>query len=165
MNDAHDTAFLLAGRMQRRKRRGRAAWGAQARQRDAASPKPAARRSPSQRDGDEGEDQALNLLATRGLRLLARNLSCPLGEIDLVMRDGDLLVFVEVRARRSSRYGGAAASIGPDKRRRLRRAARFFLPMLARKHWHGIEPACRFDVVALEPDGPVWLRHALEDEA
>jgi len=168
MNDSDSVIFLLAGRMQRRKRRARAAWGGAARAASntlnpALDRAPAMScRSPAQRVGDQGEDQALALLTARGLHMLARNLSCPLGEIDLAMRDGDVLVFVEVRARRSKRYGGAAASIGPAKRRRLRRAARFFLPMLARQYWHGIEPRCRFDVVALEPDGPVWLPAALD---
>jgi len=168
MDDLDEVIFLLAGRMQRRKRRVRSAWAGVSRSEarpDALAANrvsPSSHRSPSQSVGDQGENQALALLTAHGLHLLARNLSCPLGEIDLVMRDGDVLVFVEVRARRSKRYGGAAASISPAKRRRLRRTAGFFLPMLARQYWRHVEPPCRFDVVALEPDGPVWLRAALD---
>jgi len=149
--------------MQRRKRRALAVWRESVHTKIASSDQgsPAAHRSPTQRVGDQGENQALALLTSRGLHLLARNLSCSQGEIDLIMRDGDVLVFVEVRRRASKRYGGAAASISSSKRERLRRAARFFLPDLIRQHWHGIEPRCRFDVVALEPEGAVWLPHAL----
>ena len=157
-----DTPFLLAGRMQHRKRRRRSQHVTAAP--DNAASAPARQRSPAQRTGDRGEAQALAMLVAQGLQLLGRNLHCAMGEIDLVMRDGNVLVFVEVRARGSSRYGGAAASVGPAKQRRLRHAAHFFLPRLARQHWHGTEPACRFDVVALEPDEMVWLRGALEND-
>jgi len=156
-----DLAFVLAGRMQRRKRRSaRARFVGTVHTAPAA---PHARRSPAQRAGDDGEDRALALLTAHGLTLLARNLSCALGEIDLVMREGNTLVFVEVRARRSQRYGGAAASIGPDKRQRLTRAAQFFLPQLARAHWQGREPVCRFDAVVLEHDTPHWLRGVIDE--
>lgn len=121
---------------------------------------PPPRRSPTQRRGDRAEAAALALLQDAGLVLLARNLACRAGELDLVMRDGDVLVFVEVRARSSARYGGAAASVGVDKQRRLQRAAARFLPVLARRHWSGALPRCRFDVIALEADGPLWLRGA-----
>jgi len=163
MNDSDDLAFVLAGRMQRRKRCGGRIRFISAVHDTTVLQNP--RRSPTQRAGDKGEDQALALLTAHGLTLLTRNLSCALGEIDLVMRDGDTLVFVEVRARRSQQYGGAAASIGSVKRQRLYRAAYFFLPQLAREHWRGVEPVCRFDVVALENDAPVWLRGALDDVA
>ncbi|ODA06845.1 YraN family protein, partial [Achromobacter xylosoxidans] len=111
-----------------------------ARRRRRASPRPrgdapAPRRSPRQRIGDSHEEAALRLLQGAGLVLLARNLACPAGEIDLAMRDGDVLVFVEVRARRSDTYGGAAASIGRDKQARLARAAAHWLPRLARHYW------------------------------
>jgi len=121
---------------------------------------PAPRRSPAQQRGDAAEAAALDLLRGAGLALLARNLACRAGELDLVMREGDVLVFVEVRARGSARYGGAAASVGKDKQRRLRRAAAHFLPGLARRHWGGRTPRCRFDVVAWEEHAPVWLRDA-----
>ena len=161
MTSHSDTPFLLAGRMQHRKRhrsRKRATTSYHS-----TTPNDSTRRSPAQRRGDQGEDRALELLIAHGLHLLAHNLSCPMGEIDLIMRDGKVLVFVEVRARGSDRYGGAAASIGPDKHRRLRHAAQFFLPILARRHWHGQEPVCRFDVVALEASEIHWLRGALTD--
>jgi putative endonuclease len=131
------------------------------------SPRPAAapsddppRLSPAQRRGADYEERALQLLLRAGLHLLARNLRCPLGEIDLVMRDGQILVMVEVRARTGRRFGGAAASVGPAKQARLLRSAACVLPGLARRYWAGREPAVRFDVVAFDDDQPVWLPYA-----
>ncbi|MFY0477787.1 YraN family protein [Achromobacter marplatensis] len=118
------------------------------------------RRSPMQRRGDLHEDAALRLLLAQGLVLLARNLWTRAGEIDLAMRDGDTLVFVEVRARGQTRYGGAAASIGRDKQARLARAAAQWLPELARRHWHGAPPPARFDAVVFDAGQPQWLRGA-----
>ncbi|SDF83186.1 YraN family protein [Paraburkholderia phenazinium] len=102
------------------------------------------------------EAHALVFLQRQRLRLVARNVVCRGGEIDLVMRERDgVLVFVEVRARARQSYGGAAASIGWQKRQRLVRAARYFLATRV-----GNAPACRFDVVAFEGGRLVWLRDA-----
>lgn len=102
------------------------------------------------------ERMALDYLLQRGMRGLAQNVRAAGAEIDIVMRDPDgSIVFVEVRARASARFGGAAASIGPVKRARLRRAAAAWL-----LRWRGPMPACRFDVVAIEQGEVVWLRDA-----
>jgi putative endonuclease len=109
--------------------------------------------------GDAAEDRALRHLLEAGLRLVARNYRTPGrggGEIDLVMRDGATLVFVEVRRRSRSDFGGAAASVDFIKQRRIIFAARHFLLRLA------APPPCRFDVVAVEPDQVHWLRAAFE---
>jgi putative endonuclease len=99
-------------------------------------------------------------LTRAGLREVASNAGSRVGEIDLVMLDGDALVFVEVRYRRDSRFGGGAASVDVHKRRKLIRAAHVFL---ARNPRHA-DRACRFDVVAAhgDPDAPRldWLRDA-----
>ena len=141
-------------------RRPRAAPRPAQTERDGAQARPAPRRSPTQRVGDAHEDAALRLLQARGAVLLARNLACRHGEIDLAMRDGAVLVFVEVRARRDARFGGAAASIGAAKQRRLAQAAAYWLPRLAARHWRGVPPAARFDVVAFESGVARWLRDA-----
>jgi putative endonuclease len=73
---------------------------------------------------------------------------------------GNVRVFVEVRARGSLDYGGAAASVNRQKQRRLIRTAQFFLPRLAARYFGGAAPACRFDVVSLEPAGTAWIRDA-----
>ncbi|HEX7908442.1 MAG TPA: YraN family protein [Paraburkholderia sp.] len=105
------------------------------------------------------EARAQEFLQRQRLRFVARNVSCRGGEIDLVMRDRDgALVFVEVRARAQRWYGGAAASIGWQKKQRIVRAARHYL---ATRTLHGRDqPACRFDVIAFEEGRLVWLRDA-----
>src|SRR5215210_249604 len=99
---------------------------------------------------------AAEFLERQGLRVLERNYRCRLGEIDLVARDGDTTVFVEVRSRASGAFGGAAASITAKKRTKLLRAARFYLSGLR------ATPACRFDALLFEGDPPriEWIRNA-----
>ena len=110
--------------------------------------------------GDAAEDRALAHLQAAGLQLLARNYRTPGrggGEIDLVMRDaGGTLVFVEVRQRGSRSHGGAAASVGAVKQRRIVFAARHYLMRLAQ------QPPCRFDVVSVEAGAVQWLRAAFD---
>ena len=123
----------------------------------AAGPPTCRRRSARQQIGDRAEVHALNFLLARGLHLVARNVSSRLGEIDLIMRERDELVFVEVRARSRSDYGGAAASVGWAKQRRLRREAQRWLTSTHGDRW----PACRFDVCAVGPEGDIdWIRGA-----
>jgi putative endonuclease len=93
------------------------------------------------RRGNAAESLAAAFLERQGLKILERNYRCRFGEIDLVARSGAVLVFVEVRARKSEAFGGAAGSITAAKRRRLVAAARHFV---ARRR---VERACRFDVV------------------
>jgi putative endonuclease len=117
------------------------------------------------RAGRRAEELARRTLEAHGLRLLecnyrvARGPSRRGGEIDLILRDRDgTVVFVEVRARRDTAKGGAAASIGAAKRARLVYAARNYLARLDRL------PPCRFDVVAVDGDRVQWLRAAFDAE-
>lgn len=105
--------------------------------------------------GREAERQAAQFLEQQGLHIVARNWRCRFGEIDLVAQQGSTLVFVEVRARASRSFGGAAESIGFAKRRKLIAAANLFLA--ARE----LDGACRFDAVLIE-DGKRtrWVRDA-----
>lgn len=116
-------------------------------------------RNPS---GAAFEQRARTALEQAGLQLLARNYLTRRGELDLVMRDGDTIVFVEVRYRRSAGHGNASASVTAHKRERL---------ILAARQWLGAHPQhaqrpCRFDVVSY--DGPeaaaqqTWLRAAFD---
>lgn len=110
--------------------------------------------------GDAAEDEALLYLQQQGLRLVCRNYRTPGrggGEIDLVMgeRDGTL-VFVEVRRRKSSLHGGAAASVGRTKQRRVVLAAQHYLLRVRTL------PPCRFDVIEVTPEGCHWLRAAFD---
>ncbi|GJI97475.1 UPF0102 protein [Duganella caerulea] len=109
-----------------------------------------------QRLGRLGEDRALAHLSAAGLVLVERNFLCKAGEIDLIMQHGAHLVFVEVRRRAGSRYGGAAASVTPAKQRRLINAAQFYL--LRYRHL----PPCRFDLVAIDGEKLSWMQNTLQ---
>lgn len=114
-------------------------------------------RTARQQTGESGEAAALAFLEQRGLTLIARNVSSVLGEIDLIMRDANVVVFVEVRVRRTIAYGGAAASVTPAKQARLRRQSLAWLKQrFGDHHW----PACRFDVLAIDAGRPDWIRDA-----
>lgn len=105
--------------------------------------------------GAQAEALAAEYLMRQGLAIVARNFRTRFGEIDLIARDGRVLVFVEVRMRRSQQYGDAAESITPRKRARLVAAANGYLAMLGR------EPPCRFDAIlmrALDPHTIEWRR-------
>ena len=110
--------------------------------------------------GLAAEDRALAHLQAAGLSLVERNYRTPGrggGEIDLILRESDgTLVFVEVRARACGTQGGAAASVGAVKQRRIVFAARHYL-----LRWPALPP-CRFDVVAIEGERIEWLRAAFD---
>ena len=102
--------------------------------------------------GAKAEQAAADYLAAQGLRLVARNYRCRGGEIDLIMRDGASLVFVEVRERASRGFGGAAASITAGKQARIHLAAQHYLMR------HGLDLPCRFDAVLVQGGSLEWLR-------
>ena len=110
--------------------------------------------------GDRVEDAALAFLQQQGLLLVERNVSARGGELDLVMRQGDTLVFVEVRHRATHAFGGGAGSVDARKRAKLVLAASAYLaghPALA-------DPPCRFDVIEGSGDASSprlhWIRDA-----
>ena len=109
--------------------------------------------------GSEAEQLAAAFLQQHGLEVVARNYRCRFGEIDLIARDGETLVFVEVRMRTSDRFGGAAASITAAKRGKLVRAARHYLAGNSRA------PACRFDALLFHGSGREveWLKNAFDE--
>ena len=109
--------------------------------------------------GQTAEAHAERYLIAQGLKRIARNWRCRFGEIDLIMRDGDTLVFVEVRMRSRADFGGAAASVDAGKQRKLLAAAKLYLSALPQT------PACRFDVVALDDRCavPHWIQNAFDD--
>jgi putative endonuclease len=111
--------------------------------------------------GEQGEREAARWLRRQGLRILVRGYRTPRGEIDLIARDGDTVVFIEVKTRRE---GEPAEAVTPEKQRRLALAARQFL-----KRHRLLEGRSRFDVVALvwpdTRDTPTieHIRHAFQD--
>jgi putative endonuclease len=109
--------------------------------------------------GADKERLALAYLERRGLRRVESNYRCRLGEIDLIMRDGDTLVFVEVRFRSSDRFGTPAETVGPHKQRRLAAAAGLYLQKNA------FNIPCRFDVIAIGAGDLIdWIQDAFHLE-
>lgn len=111
-----------------------------------------------ERNGAAAEHLAAIYLQRCGLKLLTSNYRCRFGEIDLVMRDGEETVFVEVRLRRHQAFGGAATSITASKQQKLTHTAEHYLME------HGTSP-CRFDAVLLDglnTDNITWLKNAFD---
>ncbi|MBN2689108.1 MAG: YraN family protein [Gammaproteobacteria bacterium] len=96
--------------------------------------------------GEQQEEKAASYLKQHGLELIEHNFQCKCGEIDLIMRDQDYLVFVEVRFRKRDKYGDGADSVTPNKQRKIIRTAKFYLQQ---KKLYGKCP-CRFDVVSVK---------------
>ncbi len=113
------------------------------------------RRTVRRRSGDDAEQLALLYLQQAGLKLVQQNFLCKGGEIDLIMQDGRVLVFVEVRKRSSMQFGGAAASITPAKQRRMAHAAQVYLMSMKS------QPSCRFDVIAIDGAEVNWLKNVI----
>jgi len=109
--------------------------------------------------GADYEARAARFLHKKGLRILQANYRCRCGEIDLIARHNQYLVFVEVRSRGNPRFSSAAASVDLRKQRKLLRTAQFFL----QQHPQLAQMPCRFDVIAFEPpqspprDAPNWI--------
>lgn len=112
-------------------------------------------------DGPAAEKLAVEFLQRNGLRLVESNYRSQHGEIDLILRDGDTLVFAEVRLRSSRSFGGAAASITVAKQARIIRTAQHYL-----QHSRSKAP-CRFDAVLLEDLDAArveWIKNAFQGE-
>lgn len=112
----------------------------------------------SQKIGFLAEQHAMDYLTSQGLLWVESNYRCRMGEIDLIMRDGDYLVFVEVRARASNAFGGAMASVTFSKKQKLIKAASFYL--LVNK-LQDKQPS-RFDVLSMDGVPPMitWVKDA-----
>ncbi|MBV8042302.1 YraN family protein [Pluralibacter sp.] len=111
----------------------------------------------SKQTGDAWEQQARRWLESNGLRFIAANVRTRGGEIDLIMKDGAITVFVEVRYRASACYGGAAASVTRSKQIKLLHTARLWLA----RHNGSFETVdCRFDVVAFTGGRIEWFKNA-----
>ena len=127
----------------------------------AVAPHPAPHPAPHLERGARAEAHAAAWLEQQGLVVIERNWRCRFGEIDLILCDGDTLVFAEVRLRGNPRFGGAAASIDARKQARLAASARMYL---ARSPALRASP-CRFDAVLMndaEGAGLEWIRNAFD---
>ena len=110
--------------------------------------------------GQAVEQLAEQFLQQQGLKSITRNYQIKGGEIDLIMHEGDVLVFVEVRYRKDESHGSGAESITWRKQQRLNRAARHYL----QKHYGNREPDCRFDVISASgyPVTFEWITNAFQ---
>lgn len=109
--------------------------------------------------GLAAESAAVCFLQQQGLSLVAQNYSCRHGEIDLVMRDGRTLVFIEVRLRSNQAFASAADSIDQRKQQKLIRAAQYYLQQ------HDLNCPCRFDAILFDNthyQSPNWIRNAID---
>lgn len=105
--------------------------------------------------GRWGETQAVEWLRTRGIRILAQNYRTPLGEIDVIVQDGETIVFLEVRTRFTDQFGPVETAVPPAKQRRLVKVALIFL-----KQHRWIHRPVRFDVFLTGSEGQVWIPNA-----
>ena len=106
--------------------------------------------------GTLAENRACAFLEAQGFTIVTRNFLRRVGELDVVARDGDLLVIAEVRTRASDQYGGAAASVGRAKQRRIAATA----ALLLQRHRELRQCRVRFDVIVVRDGQIEWIKHA-----
>ncbi len=102
-------------------------------------------KAPHLQQGEQAEVACHLYLLQQGLKFVEKNFNCRLGEIDLIMHDKEMLVFIEVRFRKNTAFGGAAASITPTKQKKIRHTAELYLQQNTKYK------NARFDVVAMSP--------------
>ena len=108
--------------------------------------------------GIDAEQRACIYLQNQGLQLIEQNTSSRYGEVDIIMREGDTLIFVEVRYRKNNHFGGAAASITPSKQKKIIKTA------LTYQQKYAPNDGIRFDVIAVEGDSSTlnWIKSAFD---
>lgn len=107
--------------------------------------------------GRVGEDAAVEWLRRQGYRIIDRNVTHQVGELDVVAEDGGVLCFLEIKARSNRAFGPAIAAISPQKKRRISRAASLYLAH------HPTDSPCRFDVLAMDLDDGGWRFTLVKD--
>jgi putative endonuclease len=105
--------------------------------------------------GASAEASAAQLLIEAGYRIVERNFRCKAGELDIIARDGDVLVFVEVRSRSDDEHGSAVEMIRRTKQRRVARVATYYLATA-----EPVFDECRFDIVAITAGAPILIKDA-----
>jgi putative endonuclease len=111
--------------------------------------------------GTATEQFAKRYLMQQGFTFVDENIHCRQGEIDLIMQDGEILVFIEVKYRKNNHFGGAIAAISKAKQNKIKHCATFYLHKMNLNEYN---TPCRFDVIALEGDinqpQVTWLKNA-----
>ncbi len=107
--------------------------------------------------GEKSEQQACDYLLKQGLQLIEKNFRSQYGEIDLIMKDVETLVIVEVRYRKSNKYGGALESISRKKQSRIISTTQYYLST------HKVKSSIRFDVIAMSNNNDIhWIKDAFQ---
>lgn len=107
--------------------------------------------------GDRSEQLACNYLLKQGLHLIEKNFHCRHGELDLIMKDKNILVIIEVRYRKSNKYGGAVESISKKKQSRIIATTQYYL-----SH-NKVDSLIRFDAVTMSNNSDInWIKNAFE---
>ncbi|WP_299494768.1 YraN family protein [uncultured Shewanella sp.] len=104
--------------------------------------------------GQASEQTAIIYLQQQGLHLVARNVRFKFGEIDIIMKEGTVWVFVEVKYRSDLHFGGAMNALSQRQQHRIKRAASHYLQL------NQIDATCRFDFIAMDPNNIQWIRDA-----
>ena len=113
----------------------------------------------SQKSGQKAEEQACQFLKTKGLELLAQNYRSHFGEVDLIMQEGKVIVFVEVRVRNNSYYGDPIESVNISKQKKIFKTATHYLQ--AKKWLDKVD--CRFDIIGITESNSIeWIKDAFE---
>ena len=105
--------------------------------------------------GARYEEAAVDYLQTRGLKIIERNYRCRFSEIDIIGKDDEYLVFIEVKYRSDSRYGYGAEAVNFSKQEKIRRGAQYYL-----NEKRIVDAPCRFDVISITGKEFVWLKDA-----
>ena len=114
-------------------------------------------KTPHLKQGEKAEDQAQQFLINQGLQPVCRNFSCKLGEIDLIMEDGNTLVIIEVRYRKSDKFGSALESVTRRKQSRIIASANYYLML------NNIDQPVRFDVIGITNNQTLnWVPNAFQ---
>ncbi len=107
--------------------------------------------------GEKSEQLACDYLLKQGLQLIDKNFKCKYGEIDLIMNDSETLVIIEVRFRKTNKYGGALESISQKKQSRIIATTQYYLST------HKVNSPIRFDVVTMSNDTDInWIKNAFQ---
>ena len=108
--------------------------------------------------GTVQEQRVAGWLKQHGYDIVEHNFSCRFGEIDLIARDGEYLVFVEVKYRKDNSSGYSLAAVNPAKQKTICKVARYFLAV----EYHNVDIPCRFDVAGIDGDEIHWVKNAFE---
>ena len=108
--------------------------------------------------GSRYEEQAAAFLEKQGLLVIEKNFRCKSGEIDLIARDNEYLVFIEVKYRKGNWSGRALEAVNFAKQKTICKVARYFLAV----EYHNVDIPCRFDVVGIDDKKVYWVKNAFE---